>query len=135
VVTFPDHVAKALTNHDRRLRPAWNPKQRRWEILYLRTGYENHSMRVYHPVTARRHFKYALVHTCAGKPSWRDYETLRGKDTVNVRMKDELNTFVNEAARAETKQKQDFSDQLGTDLDDRITTQRMSTGWRAPSGV
>ena len=44
-------------------------------------------------------------------------------------------TFVNEAARAETKQKQDFSDQLGTDLDDRITTQRMSTGWRAPSGV
>ena len=135
MVTFPTHVAEALTKHDWRLRPAWNPKLRRWEIVYLRTGYSTHSMRIFHPVNARRHFKYALVHVCEGKPSWRDYETLRGKDTVNVNMKDELNNFVNEAARAEAKQKQDFSDQLGTDLDDRITTQRMSTGWRAPSVV
>ena len=40
--TFPEAVEEALVNHDWRLRPSWNARLKRWEILQLKRGVTSH---------------------------------------------------------------------------------------------
>jgi hypothetical protein len=59
-IAVPEHVERELATRDSRLTFAWNPKMRRYEALYLRTG-KPQPPYVFHPITGQRHGYYAMV--------------------------------------------------------------------------
>lgn len=109
--TFPEDIAEALVNHDRRLRCVWNMVKHRWEVWYLRrtTGLPNHPTALTHMRHNGMDPRYTLVRAMVDsegnprKPVWGDYDQLRMCDTHNVRPRDVVAAAMAEQRREENK--------------------------------